>query len=142
VGALASLIIVVKLGDIGAFLAGRLMGHHKMSPVLSPGKTIEGAIGAIFFACLGAWLCWRFLLPVMNIAGVTSGPYWAWIPFGVFIGIAGIFGDLAESLVKRDVGRKDSSTWLPGFGGVLDILDSLLFAAPVGWIFWLLTSGG
>jgi phosphatidate cytidylyltransferase len=142
VGALLSLIIVVKMGDTGAYLVGRLMGRHKMTPVLSPGKTIEGAVGAILFACLGAWLCWRFLLPSMNIAGITSGPYWSWIPFGIFVGIAGIFGDLAESLIKRDVGSKDSSTWLPGFGGVLDILDSLLFAAPVGWVFWILGSAG
>ena len=142
IGALVSLIIVVKMGDTGAYLVGRLIGRHKMTPVLSPGKTIEGAVGAIFFACLGAWLCWPFLLPSMNIAGYASVPYWTWIPFGIFVGIAGIFGDLAESLIKRDVGRKDSSTWLPGFGGVLDILDSLLFAAPVGWLFWILVSAG
>jgi phosphatidate cytidylyltransferase len=60
-----------------------------------------------------------------------------WLFYGVLLGIAGIFGDLAESLIKRDVGRKDSSTWMPGFGGVLDLLDSLLFAAPVAWLCWI-----
>jgi phosphatidate cytidylyltransferase len=142
VAALVSLIIVVKMGDTGAYLVGRLMGRHKMTPVLSPGKTVEGAVGAIFFACLGAWLSWHFLLPSMNTAGSAPGSGWLWIPYGILIGIAGIFGDLAESLIKRDAGCKDSSTWLPGFGGVLDVLDSLLFAAPVGWAFWMMQSAG
>jgi phosphatidate cytidylyltransferase len=142
VGALVSLIIVVKMGDTGAYLVGRLMGRHKMTPVLSPGKTVEGAVGAIFFACLGAWLSWHFLLPSMNAACAASGSCWAWIPYGILLGIAGILGDLAESLIKRDAGRKNSSTWLPGFGGVLDVLDSLLFAAPVGWAFWMMQSAG
>lgn len=138
VGALVSLIIVVKMGDTGAYLTGYLIGRHKMSPVLSPGKTVEGAIGAIFFACLGAWLSWHFLFPLTHIAGSTTAPDWAWIPYGVFVSIAGIIGDLAESLIKRDAVCKDSSNWLPGFGGVLDLLDSLLFAAPVGWLFWII----
>jgi len=142
VGALVSLIIIVKMGDTGAYLVGRLMGRHKMTPVLSPGKTVEGAVGAIFFACLGAWLSWHFLFPSMNAACLMPGSGWLWIPYGILVGIAGILGDLAESLIKRDAGRKDSSTWLPGFGGVLDVLDSLLFAAPVGWAFWLMQSAG
>jgi phosphatidate cytidylyltransferase len=141
VGALVSLIIAVKMGDTGAFLAGSLFGRHKLTPVLSPGKTIEGAVGAICFACLGAWLGFRFLLPA-TLLGSGSMSYWAWIPFGILMGIAGILGDLAESLIKRDAGRKDSSAWLPGFGGVLDILDSLLFAAPVAYLFWIFVSAG
>jgi phosphatidate cytidylyltransferase len=136
VGALVSLIIAVKMGDIGAFLAGSIFGRHKMTPVLSPGKTVEGAIGAICFACLGAWLSFRFLLP-STLLDCILGASWIWLPFGILVGIAGILGDLAESLIKRDAGRKDSSTWMPGFGGVLDILDSLLFAAPVAWLFWI-----
>ena len=142
VGALVLLIIVVKMGDTGAYLIGRLMGRHKMTPMLSPGKTWEGAVGAIFFACLGAWLSWHFLLPSMNVAGSARGSGWLWIPYGILVGIAGILGDLAESLLKREAGRKDSSTWMPGFGGVLDVLDSLLFAAPVGWAFWIFQSAG
>jgi phosphatidate cytidylyltransferase len=59
-----------------------------------------------------------------------------WMSFGMFISIVGIFGDLAESLLKRDLGVKDSSTWMPGFGGVLDITDSILFAAPVAYVCW------
>jgi phosphatidate cytidylyltransferase len=139
IGALASLIIIVKLGDTGAYLAGRLFGRHKLMPALSPGKTIEGACGAIFFACLGAWLSSRFLIPFMEEgARGTSTPWWTWILYGIILAVVGILGDLAESLIKRDAGAKDSSNWLPGFGGVLDILDSLLFAAPVGLLCWTL----
>ena len=61
-----------------------------------------------------------------------------WLVFGLVLGIAGIIGDLAESLLKRNVGVKDSSSWMPGFGGVLDILDSLLLSAPIAWLCWSL----
>ena len=65
-----------------------------------------------------------------------AGRAWGWLPFGLLMGLAGMVGDLAESLLKRDVGVKDSSRWMPGFGGVLDIVDSLLFTAPVAWLCW------
>ena len=135
VAALASLIIVVKLGDTGAYTVGRLIGRHKMAPRLSPGKTIEGAAGALVFACLGSCAVFYWLVPAMSKDAAGGGP-WRWILFGLLVAAAGMLGDLAESLIKRDVGRKDSSTWLPGFGGVLDILDSILLAAPVAWICW------
>jgi phosphatidate cytidylyltransferase len=159
VAALVTLIIVVKVGDTGAYFTGRLIGRHKLTPVISPGKTVEGAIGAVFFACLSAWLCWKYLMPLMITPEAVSQPcwydkllvlitgqqsnaaccptwsHWAWLPYGIFVSIAGIFGDLAESLIKRDACCKDSSAWMPGFGGVLDLLDSLLFAAPIGWLF-------
>ena len=61
----------------------------------------------------------------------------AWLAYGVIIGVVGLLGDLAESLIKRDLGRKDSSAWMPGFGGVLDLLDSILFAAPVAYLCWV-----
>jgi phosphatidate cytidylyltransferase len=132
--ALASLVIVVKTGDVGAYTVGRLIGRHKLAPILSPGKTIEGAIGAVVFAILGAWFAIDWLTP--RIAGVAAGPVGGWLLFGVLVGLAGLLGDLAESLLKRDLGRKDSSGWLPGFGGVLDLLDSILFAAPVAYACW------
>ncbi len=135
---LASLIIVVKAGDIGAYTVGRLLGRTKMAPILSPGKTIEGAIGALTFACFASWLTFVWLIPATIPGGGGSGLYWGWIPFGLLVGATGMLGDLAESLIKRDVGRKDSSSWLPGFGGVLDILDSVLLAAPVAWFCWVL----
>ena len=131
VGALASLIVVVKMGDIGAYTVGRLIGRHKMAPVLSPGKTIEGACGAVAFAVFGSWLVAAVLFPQW-LDSTVSG----WLPYGILVGLTGLFGDLAESLIKRDVGTKDSSEWLPGFGGVLDILDSILFAAPVAYACW------
>jgi phosphatidate cytidylyltransferase len=132
--ALAALVIVVKMCDTGAYTFGRLFGRHKMAPVLSPGKTWEGIAGGLAFALLGSWIAFHLLPRAM---GHTLGQAsWSWLLFGALVGIAGITGDLAESLFKRDVGRKDSSTWLPGFGGVLDVLDSILFAAPVAYLCW------
>lgn len=134
--ALVALIAVVKFGDTGAYTVGRLIGRHKMAPIISPGKTWEGAGGAVVFALLGSWLSFTQLPRWM--AAPIAQPSWAWIVFGLVVGLAGLLGDLAESLFKRDVGSKDSSTWMPGFGGVLDLLDSILFAAPVAFICWLL----
>ena len=139
VAALGSLIIVVKLADIGAYTVGRLIGRHKMAPVLSPGKTIEGAFGALAFACLGSWATFTWLIPPGPVGCAKCAPcWWGWIAFGLLVGGAGIIGDLAESLLKRDAGVKDSSRWMPGFGGVLDLLDSILLAAPVAWVCWAL----
>lgn len=137
VPAIASLLIVVKMGDIGAYTVGRLLGKHPMAPVLSPGKTWEGAAGGLAFACLGSWLALNCLLPLM-LGDPWPKNSWGWLPYGVVVGAAGILGDLAESLIKRDLGRKDSSTWMPGFGGVLDLLDSVIFAGPVAFLFWKL----
>ncbi len=131
-GALASWIIVVKMGDIGAYTVGRLIGRHKMAPLLSPGKTIEGALGALAFSCLGSWWAFHWWL-----APLVPESSWGWFAFAILVGSAGMAGDLFESLLKRDVGRKDSSDWLPGFGGVLDIIDSLLLSAPVAWYCWM-----
>jgi phosphatidate cytidylyltransferase len=136
VGALAAWVLVVKMGDTGAYTVGRLIGRHKMAPAISPGKTVEGAFGAVAFSCLGAWAAFRWLVPAMTPESAQAGPWWGWIAFGLLVGLAGMAGDLAESLLKRDVGVKDSSTWMPGFGGVLDILDSLLLSAPVAWFCW------
>jgi phosphatidate cytidylyltransferase len=134
--AFVALIAVVKFGDTGAYTVGRLIGRHKMAPLISPGKTWEGAAGGVAFALLGSWLSFS-LLPRWMTAPIAQ-PSWAWIVFGLVVGLAGLLGDLAESLFKRDVGSKDSSTWMPGFGGLLDLLDSILFAAPVAFICWLL----
>lgn len=154
IGALAALIVVVKMGDTGAYTVGRLVGRHKMAPVLSPGKTIEGAIGAVVFSTLGAWISFTWIVPRLADATnpvvanpVAANPvaaagaltqWWGWAAFGVVVGISGLMADLAESLLKRDAGCKDSSDWMPGFGGVLDILDSILLAAPIAYIFWSL----
>ncbi|MHC4181564.1 MAG: phosphatidate cytidylyltransferase [Planctomycetota bacterium] len=136
VAALASLVIVVKMADTGAYTVGRLIGRHRLSPVLSPGKTIEGAIGGVVFACLASWITFTWLVPAMARGETEAGLRWGWVLFALLASTAGMLGDLAESLLKRDVGRKDSSRWLPGLGGVLDLLDSLLLAAPVAWFCW------
>lgn len=144
IGALVSLVIVVKMGDTGAYTLGRLFGRHKMAPLLSPGKTLEGAVGAVVFSLLGAWLSFSFLVPILAktpagmAATAVQTPWWGWVLFGVAVGVAGMLADLAESLLKRAANCKDSSAWLPGFGGVLDIMDSLLLAAPIAYVFYAL----
>ena len=133
--ALLSMIAVVKLGDIGAYTVGRLYGRRKLAPLLSPGKTIEGAAGGLAFSIGGAFLSLHALWPALS-AEATPPAWWATLVYGVVVGAAGMVGDLAESLIKRDLGQKDSSRWMPGFGGVLDLVDSLLVAAPVALVWW------
>ena len=134
--AVAALVIVVKAGDTGAYIVGHLIGRHKMAPHLSPGKTIEGGVGGMLAACGGAWFALHVLPGRMHVS--LPQPEWGWLVFGVAVGAAGMVGDLAESMFKRDMGAKDSSHWLPGFGGFLDLLDSILFAAPVAYLCWVL----
>jgi phosphatidate cytidylyltransferase len=135
VAALVSLIAVVKVSDIGAYAVGRLVGRRRLAPRVSPGKTLEGALGGVLSGVAAAALVFGWLVPRMN-ADAGAGPGWGWLVFAVLVSLAGLVGDLAESLLKRDAGRKDSSTWMPGFGGVLDVLDSLLVAAPVAYLCW------
>ena len=141
IGAVLSLIIVAKLCDTGAYTVGRIIGSHKMVPGISPGKTIEGMIGGIAFSVFGAWLWFCVLYPwsftTVWIPG-SSHPtsFLGWFSFGIVIALSGALGDLAASLIKRDVKRKDSSSWMPGFGGFLDLFDSLLFAAPLAYAWW------
>jgi phosphatidate cytidylyltransferase len=134
-GALLSMLLAVKMGDIGAYTVGRLVGRHKLAPLLSPGKTIEGAVGALLFSCLAAWgtMTW---ISAHAAPGAIFPPRWGWLAFGILMGALGMMGDLAESLLKRDAGVKDSGVLLPGFGGVLDMVDSVLLAAPAAWLCW------
>jgi phosphatidate cytidylyltransferase len=136
--AVLSLLIVVKMADTGAYAVGRLIGRNPMAPGLSPGKTIEGAIGALLFACGSSWATFRWLVPGLTTPSIEPTPWWGWLLFGLLVGAAGMIGDLAESLIKRDFQSKDSSNWVPGFGGVLDLLDSVLLAAPVAYACWSL----
>jgi len=134
--ALALAVFVPKCNDIGAyftgkFLTGRLLGRHPMTPLLSPKKTWQGAVGGM-------------LASVAVAVGINAG--WpvivgGWpgaVAFGLTVGFAGIMGDLAESLIKRDLQTKDASHTVPGFGGVLDVVDSLLFAGPVAYLWFTL----
>jgi phosphatidate cytidylyltransferase len=129
--ALALAVFVPKCGDIGAYFTGRLLGRHRMTPVLSPKKTWEGAAGGLLAAVVAAVAIDR-----LGPAAVLQQNIWLEIGFGSTVGVAGMAGDLAESLIKRDCRRKDASQVVPGFGGVLDIVDSILFAAPVAY-WWL-----
>ncbi|HEY2826642.1 MAG TPA: phosphatidate cytidylyltransferase, partial [Pirellulales bacterium] len=133
---LLSLIVVVKMGDPGAITVGSLFGRHKMAPKLSPGKTWEGAGGAMLFAVGGSWVVFHLLRPRLISGEIPAPALWQWICYGLLVGVAGMLGDLAESLLKRDAGQKNSSAWMPGLGGVLDVLDSILFAAPVAYLCW------
>lgn len=122
-------IFIPKVCDIGAYFTGRLLGRHPMTPLLSPKKTWEGLLGGLALAALATVVLnwWMPVLPGDDLGAVG---------FGLTVGLAGVLGDLAESLIKRDCRQKDASQVVPGFGGVLDVIDSVLFAAPVAWC-WL-----
>jgi phosphatidate cytidylyltransferase len=129
--ALALAIFVPKCGDIGAYFTGRWLGRHRMTPVLSPKKTWEGALGGLAASVLTAVGIDRW-----GPEPVLDGDLVREVGFGATVGVAGMLGDLAESLIKRDCRQKDASQVVPGFGGVLDVADAILFAAPVAY-WWL-----
>jgi len=136
--ALLSIVIVTKCGDSGAYFMGKTFGKHKMAPRLSPGKTMEGACGAFLAGMAAAVFVGLWLAPalVQMGQGDTTVSIWAWAIYGALITATGMFGDLAESLIKRDMQQKDSSSWLPGLGGVLDILDSITLSVVPAYLFW------
>jgi phosphatidate cytidylyltransferase len=136
--ALVYLVFVVKISDTGAYFIGSNFGRRKLAPRLSPKKTVEGAVGGLLFAGLAAALAYGLIRPLLCEAAnpTTLAGYCRWTVVGVLLGAVAIVGDLADSLLKRDVGRKDSGDWLPGLGGALDLLDSLLLAAPVNFALW------
>ncbi len=136
--ALVSLIATVKSSDTGQYAVGRLLGRNKLAPTVSPGKTWEGALGGVVFAVLAAWIVLGWGARQIVGPGAPAPDLLSLIIFAVPVAIAGILGDLAESMIKRDSKVKDSSRWMPGFGGVLDLLDSLLGAAPVVYLMWSL----
>lgn len=127
-GLVALAMFVPKFGDIGAFFAGKQLGRTRMTPALSPKKTWEGLVGGLVASALVAVVIQAFY--------PHFSQWWLAALFGLSVGAAGVVGDLAESLVKRDAGRKDASQVVPGFGGLLDVVDSVIFAAPVAYL-WL-----
>jgi phosphatidate cytidylyltransferase len=135
--ALISTIAIVKMSDTGAYAFGRLFGRHPMAKLLSPKKTIEGALGGVLASVATAWLVLNILAPRWFPEVFAPQAAWRWIAYGTVLAAVGMVGDLAESLIKRDGRRKDSSSWLPGLGGVLDMLDSLLLTAPVSYACWI-----
>ena len=132
--ALLTLLTTVKMSDAAAYFTGKSIGKNKLAPQLSPGKTVEGAIGGVFGAFVGAAIVVYFVARWFDAE--LNLPWWWIIVYALSVTIAGIVGDLFESLYKRDAKIKDSSSWLPGLGGVLDIVDSLVFAAPVSFFVW------
>jgi phosphatidate cytidylyltransferase len=125
IGLLAAILLMTKLGDIGAYLIGVRFGKTLLIPRISPKKSVQGAIGGLIFTILGALMSKPFLhlgyLPVMLM--------------GLSLGVLGQLGDLSESLMKRDCNIKDSGNIFPGMGGFLDVMDSLLFTAPVFYFY-------
>lgn len=143
---LALTIFVPKCGDIAAYFVGRFFGRVKITPLLSPKKTWAGFLGGFggaAFAAVALMLIGRYTWGVEVFA-------FGWVEavaFGVTVGFAGTLGDLAESLIKRDGKAKDASQTVPGFGGLLDVFDSVLFAGPVAylwfnWQYWLSNRAG
>ncbi|CAM5701155.1 Phosphatidate cytidylyltransferase OS=Streptomyces glaucescens OX=1907 GN=SGLAU_24265 PE=3 SV=1 [Streptomyces glaucescens] len=114
------------VSDTGAYAVGWRFGKHKLAPRISPGKTREGLVGAVAFAMAAGALCMEFL--------VDGGAWWHGLLLGLAVAASATLGDLGESMIKRDLGIKDMGTLLPGHGGIMDRLDSLLPTAPVVWL--------
>nr|WP_294697349.1 phosphatidate cytidylyltransferase [uncultured Friedmanniella sp.] len=134
VARMITFLLVIAMNDTGGYVAGVLFGKHPMAPRISPKKSWEGFVGSVLFGTTAAVL--------MTVFGLEA-PVWVGLLLGISLVVVGTCGDLVESLIKRDLGVKDMSAFLPGHGGVMDRLDSLLIAAPVAWlIMYVLVPGG
>lgn len=131
--AVVSLVATTKAGDTGAYFVGKMLGRHKLIPKLSPGKTWEGAVGGVLFSVFVGFACFQWLFPALG-NGPSSYPYWGPVVLGITCAVAGMAGDLTESLFKRDAGCKDSGAILPGMGGIWDVTDSLIGASVPGYL--------
>jgi phosphatidate cytidylyltransferase len=121
---------VTWIGETAAYLVGSTMGRHKLAPVVSPRKTVEGALAQVVASMITGGLLAAWVLPACGL-GLSVGA-------GALLGVVGQFGDLAESAIKRSAGTKDTGGLIPGHGGVLDRIDSLLFNFPAFYYFSLL----
>jgi len=119
-------LVLILSSDSGAYLAGSAFGKHKLFERISPKKSWEGAIGGLLMSQVFA-IGFSFYLDFLTM--------WEWMLLSVIVVVAGIYGDLVESLLKRNVGAKDSGTLMPGHGGVLDRLDSIILATPFAFVF-------
>ena len=137
---LLMLLAFVWIADIAAYFVGRPFGKHKLAPLISPGKSWEGAIGALVATCIYAIIC-AMALPQLSVI-VKGGLWLAYLGVAVLLWALSIAGDLFESLVKRQAGVKDSGSLLPGHGGVLDRIDSLTSTLPVSALLFYLIAGG
>lgn len=118
-------VVTTISSDIGGYVVGVLAGRHLMTPIISPKKTWEGFAGSLGTCAVAGWL---------TVSYGLNGPAWVGVLLGVLTACAATIGDLSESLIKRDLGIKDMGSMLPGHGGMMDRLDSLLFVAPVAWV--------
>ncbi|MGO4456314.1 phosphatidate cytidylyltransferase [Streptomyces sp. M-16] len=119
-------LVLTVVSDTGAYAVGWRFGKTKLAPRISPGKTREGLFGAVAFAMAAGALCMEFL--------IDGGSWWQGLLLGLAVAVSATLGDLGESMIKRDLGIKDMGTLLPGHGGIMDRLDSLLPTAPVVWL--------
>ncbi|MFF5717891.1 phosphatidate cytidylyltransferase [Streptomyces buecherae] len=126
-------LILTVVSDTGAYAVGWKFGRNKLAPRISPGKTREGLLGAVAFAMVAGALCMHFL--------IEGGAWWQGILLGLAVSVSATLGDLGESMIKRDLGIKDMGTLLPGHGGIMDRLDSLLPTAPVAWLLLVMFVG-
>jgi len=126
-------LLLTVVSDTGAYAVGWRFGTHKLAPRISPGKTREGLFGAVSFAMVAGALCMQFL--------IDDGSWWQGLLLGFAVAVSATLGDLGESMIKRDLGIKDMGTLLPGHGGIMDRLDSLLPTAPVVWLLMVLFVG-
>ncbi len=127
------LVLVTWAGDTGAYYAGVTLGRHKLAPVVSPNKTIEGLVGGLVLAVVVAFIAQRWFLPTFTILDCVAT--------GLLLTGVGVLGDLSESAMKRSAGVKDSGAVIPAHGGMLDRLDSLLFTAPTFYYYMTLVKG-
>ncbi|MFF8608120.1 phosphatidate cytidylyltransferase [Streptomyces sp. NPDC015346] len=126
-------LLLTVVSDTGAYAIGWRFGKHKLAPRISPGKTREGLLGAVTFAMAAGALCMQFL--------IEDGSWWQGLVLGFAVAASATLGDLGESMIKRDLGIKDMGTLLPGHGGIMDRLDSLLPTAPVVWLLLVIFVG-
>ncbi|MFE7131340.1 phosphatidate cytidylyltransferase [Streptomyces sp. NPDC057638] len=126
-------LLLTVVSDTGAYAVGWRFGRRKLAPRISPGKTREGLFGAIGFAMAAGALCMQFL--------IDGGSWWQGLLLGLAVAVTATLGDLGESMIKRDLGIKDMGTLLPGHGGIMDRLDSLLPTAPVVWLLLVIFVG-
>ena len=118
-------LLVTVCSDVGGYATGYKLGRHPMAPTISPAKSWEGFAGSVLVCCLGGWLTVVYLL---------DGEPWVGLVLGAVVALTATLGDLGESMIKRDIGVKDMGNLLPGHGGIMDRLDSLLLVAPVCWL--------
>jgi phosphatidate cytidylyltransferase len=129
---LIGIVLITKMADAGAYFIGKRFGKTKLSPVISPGKTVEGLCGGFAASLLSAYIWYKAVFPGLGVSG--GGTLWGPAVMAGLLTLGGLVGDLTESMVKRTVGEKDSGSHLPGLGGMWDVTDSLLPAAVLGYL--------